>query len=149
MEEHLRVAVGSDDTYSLAEYVVKYLEKRGFRVIRVGALKTGKPYPWPLVGKEVGELVANGRASWGVVICYTGTGVSISANKIRGVRAALCPDAETARGARLWNDANVLALSARLTTEYKAREILDTWIAVQEIDKSEEDNIKLLKELDK
>ena len=149
MSKRIRVAVGSDDDYSVARFIVKYLEEKGFEVIKLGALKTGKLYPWPLVGREVGESVARGEASWGIVVCYTGTGVSIAANKVRGVRAALCPDAETARGARLWNDANVLALSARLTTEYKAREIIDAWIGAKEIDKSEEENIKMLKEMDR
>ncbi|MEM2643826.1 MAG: RpiB/LacA/LacB family sugar-phosphate isomerase, partial [Candidatus Bathyarchaeia archaeon] len=76
------------------------------------------------------------------VICYTGTGVSIAANKVRGVRAALCFDAESARGARLWNDANVLAISGRLTTPQVGREILEAWLSVREPDKSELENIK-------
>jgi len=109
-----RVAVGSDDLYSAARAAEEFLKSSGFEVISVGSLKTGKPEPWPDVGKEVGDLVSSGRADWGVAVCYTGTGVSIAANKVRGVRAALCNDPETARGARLWNDANVLAMSGRL-----------------------------------
>jgi ribose 5-phosphate isomerase B len=143
-----RVAVGSDDLYPVADFVVEYLKSKGFEVILVGSLKTRKPEPWPLVGYEVGKLVASGEVDWGVAICYTGTGVSIAANKVRGVRAALCTDAETAKGARLWNDANVLVLSGRLTTTYLAREILDTWISTTSIDESEHSNIELLKTLD-
>jgi ribose 5-phosphate isomerase B len=143
-----RVAVGSDDLYPVADFVVEYLKNKGFEVILVGSLKTRKPEPWPLVGYEVGKLVASGEVDWGVAICYTGTGVSIAANKVRGVRAALCTDAETAKGARLWNDANVLVLSGRLTTTYLAKEILDTWISTTSIDESERNNIELLKTLD-
>lgn len=142
------VAVGSDDNYPIVEYIIKYLEDKGFNVIRVGAAKTKKLYPWPKVGFEVGKLVAEGKADWGIVICYTGTGVSIAANKIKGIRAALCVDAETARGARRWNDANILALSARLTTEILAKEILEAWINTREIDPEERENIKMLKKFE-
>lgn len=85
--------------------------------------------PWPSVGRAVGEAVVGGRADRGVVCCWTGTGVSIAANKVRGVRAALCADGPTAEGARRWNDANVLALSIRTTTEALATEILDAFLA--------------------
>jgi ribose 5-phosphate isomerase B len=80
------------------------------------------------VGRQVGQAVAEGRADRGVVCCWTGTGVSIAANKVDGVRAALCTDAETAKGARRWNDANVLALGLRLTTETVAKEMLDAFL---------------------
>lgn len=143
-----KVAVGSDDNYPVVGAVINYLKSRGFEVVPVGAAKTGKPEPWPLVGYEVGRLVASGEVDWGVAICYTGTGVSIAANKVRGVRAALCNDAETARGARLWNNANVLAMSGRLVTEYVAKEILDAWINTVNIDESEARNIELLAKLD-
>jgi ribose 5-phosphate isomerase B len=89
------------------------------------------PAPWPEVGRVVGEAVAAGRADLGVVCCWTGTGVSIAANKVPGVRAALCVDAETARGARRWNDANVVALSLRLTSEQVAQEILDAFLTTE------------------
>src|SRR3979490_667135 len=84
--------------------------------------------PWPEVGHSVGTAVSSGLADRGVVCCWTGTGVSIAANKVPGVRAALCVDAETARGARKWNDANVVALSLRLTSEQIAVEILDAFL---------------------
>mgnify|MGYP001626387989 CR=1 FL=1 len=143
-----RVAVGSDDVYAVAKFVVGYLRSKGFEVVEVGALRSGAPHPWPDVGLEVGEMVARGEVDFGVVVCYTGTGVSIAANKVRGVRAALCFDAQTARGARLWNDANVLALSARLTTEEVAKEIIDAWLSVREPDPSEAESIAKLKRLD-
>lgn len=137
-----KAAVGSDDAYPLARFVVEYLRSKGFEVIEVGALREGVLVPWPEVGFEVGGIVARGEASFGVVICYTGTGVSIAANKVKGVRAALCFDAQTARGARLWNDANVLALSARLTSEEVAKEIIEAWLAVERPDPSELGNVE-------
>jgi len=136
--------VGSDDPYPVAESVVRLLEERGFEVLRVGALREGRPVPWPDVGFGVAEAVAKGEARFGIVICWTGTGVSIAANKVRGVRAALCFDAETARGARRWNDANVLAISARLTTEAVAEETLEAWLSVERPDPSEAENIAKL-----
>ena len=80
----MRIAVGSDDTYYIAKFIYEYLEKKGHELIPVGALKTGKLEPWPKVGFEVGKLVAEGKADMGIVICYTGTGVSIAANKVKG-----------------------------------------------------------------
>src|SRR5947208_9479715 len=89
----------------------------------------GDASPWPDVAEAVAERVAEGRSDEGVLFCWTGTGVSIAANKIPGIRAALCGDAETARGARAWNDANVLCLSLRTTTPILAREILEAWLS--------------------
>lgn len=144
-----KVIVGADDLYQCAKAVVEYLKEKGYYVEVTGSLKTGKPEPWPTVAYEVAISVARGEASWGVVICYTGTGVSITANKIYGVRAALCNDPQTARGARLWNDANVLAMSGRLVTDILAREIIDAWISVEAPDPSELENIEKLKEIDR
>jgi ribose 5-phosphate isomerase B len=87
--------------------------------------------PWPEVGGRVGRAVADGGAERGVVCCWTGTGVSMAANKVPGVRAALCTDAETARGARRWNDANVLALGLRLTSIEVAREMLEAFLGTE------------------
>lgn len=143
-----RVIVGADDMYPCAVESASYLERKGFRVIRVGSIKTGKPEPWPDVALEVALTVSRGEADFGVLVCYTGTGVSIVANKVPGVRAALCNDPETARGARLWNDANVLAMSGRLVTSIVAREIIDAWLSVEKPDPSEEANIAKLKEID-
>src|SRR5690348_15233429 len=110
------IAVGSDLRHPVADSVARRLREAGWRVLVSGAVE-GVDTPWPRVGEEVGEAVARGEADLGVVCCWTGTGVSIAANKVQGVRAALCADAQTARGARRWNDANVLALSLRLSSE--------------------------------
>ncbi|MEM4513400.1 MAG: RpiB/LacA/LacB family sugar-phosphate isomerase [Ignisphaera sp.] len=143
-----KVAIGADDLYPIVDFIVDYLRSKGYEVLPVGAVKTREPAPWPSVGFEVGKLVATGIADWGIAICYTGTGVSIAANKVKGVRAALCNDSETAKGARLWNDANVLVLSGRLVTNYLAKEIIDAWISIVKPDESEFKNIELLKDID-
>ncbi|MGC9147832.1 MAG: RpiB/LacA/LacB family sugar-phosphate isomerase [Sulfolobales archaeon] len=144
----MRIAIGSDDIYPAALFLKEYLEKKGYKLVLVGSMKTNKPEPWPNVGFEVGELVARGEVDFGIVICYTGTGVSIAANKVKGVRAALVFDAKNAKGARLWNDANVLALSGRLTSPEVAKEIIDAWLETKEIDPSEAQNIEALKKYD-
>ncbi len=144
----MRIAVGSDDVYHVAKVVASYLKSKGYIVQELGALKSGKLEPWPDVAVEVAKKVVERSVDFGVVICYTGTGVSIAANKIRGIRAALCPDAETARGARRWNDANILAMSARLTSEEVAKEILDAFLSIEKPEESELDNIEKVNRLD-
>ena len=119
----VRVAFGTDEVTALTAGIQDLLTERGHEVVVVG-----EGDPWPDVGRRVGEAVAGGEADRGVVCCWTGTGVSIAANKVAGVRAALCTDAETARGARRWNDANVLALGLRLTSVTVAAEMLDAFL---------------------
>lgn len=113
----------------LTDALERRLRERGDELVLVGALRPNSPDDWPSVGRGVGEAVASGECAQGIVCCWTGTGVSIAANKVRGVRAALCADAETARGARTWNDANVLVLSIRSTTPALADEILAAWFS--------------------
>ncbi|HTU81622.1 MAG TPA: RpiB/LacA/LacB family sugar-phosphate isomerase [Candidatus Acidoferrales bacterium] len=125
----MRVAIGSDMAGELPEAIDAWLRERGHAVERHGALAPGEPDAWPSVARAVGEAVASGQAEFGVLCCWTGTGVSIAANKVRGVRAALCGDAATAAGAREWNDANVLCLSLRATSTAIAREMLAAWFA--------------------
>jgi ribose 5-phosphate isomerase B len=146
--ENRKVIVGADDVYPAAQAACDYLWEKGFEVIPIGSLVTGKVEPWTDVAMEVAKRVVQGEADFGVVVCYTGTGVSIAANKIRGARAALCNDAKTAEGARKWNDANILAMSGRLVTAEVAREILDAWLSVTEIDPTEANNIAKLKAFD-
>src|SRR5712691_12834246 len=127
IRKSLRISLGSDERSALTDFLEQELQRRGCQVELHGPL-AGGPMPWPEVAELVAEGVAHGRADTGVLCCWTGTGVSIAANKVPGVRAALCADAETARGARKWNDANVLALSLRATADQVAREILDAWL---------------------
>jgi ribose 5-phosphate isomerase B len=124
----MNVALGADDSARVVDAIAEYLQAAGHRVTRFGKT-AGVDEAWGATARRVAEAVAAGQAELGVVCCFTGTGVSIAANKVPGVRAALCCDAETARGARKWNDANVLALSLRLTSEEVAKEILSAWLA--------------------
>ena len=124
-----RIAFGSDMKNELTDTIERALRDRGHHVTLYGALAAGDDDAWTSVGRRVGESVASGASASGIVCCWTGTGVSIAANKVEGVRAALCGDAATAEGARTWNDANVLALSLRATTPALGEEILDAWFA--------------------
>lgn len=126
----MRVILGSDERTALTDAVIADLESRGARVELAGP-PAGEDLQWAGVGRAVGEAVASGRADMGVLFCWTGTGVSIAANKVRGVRAALCSDASTASGARKWNDANVLVMGLRLTSPEVAREMLDAWFSTE------------------
>jgi ribose 5-phosphate isomerase B len=123
------IAVGSDMAGDLPEAVDRWLRARGHDVRRFGALAETADEAWPSVAREVASAVARGDAQYGVLCCWTGTGVSIAANKVPGVRAALCADAATAGGAREWNDANVLCMSLRATTPTLAEEMLEAWFA--------------------
>jgi ribose 5-phosphate isomerase B len=127
---NMRLAVGSDERTALTDFVLEELKKRGHQVKAYGPL-AGEPLGWPDVGEKVALEVSKAGADQGILFCWTGTGVSIAANKVPGVRAALCWDAETARGARLWDDANVLAMSLRSTSPAVAKEILDAWFSSQ------------------
>ncbi|MGH9077893.1 MAG: RpiB/LacA/LacB family sugar-phosphate isomerase [Acidimicrobiales bacterium] len=120
----MRIAFGTDETTDVTVAIQAHLTAAGHQVAVVA-----DPADWPDAGRAVGEEVAAGRAEAGVVCCWTGTGVTMAANKVAGVRAALCGDGETARGARRWNDANVLAVSLRLTSAPVARELLDAFLA--------------------
>lgn len=132
----MRIAFGTDEHTPVTEAVVADLEQMGHEVVVVA-----DGDPWPDVGRGVAEAVAGGRADRGVVCCWTGTGVSMVANKVPGARAALCTDAETARGARRWNDANVLAFGLRLTTPTVAHELVEAFLTT-EPDESEREQFE-------
>lgn len=140
----MKVAFGSDEKNTLTDAVTADLEKRGYEVLGFGP-PAGDPIQWTEASQAVGGAVASGEADRGVLFCWTGTGASIAANKVKGVRAALCTDAQTARGARKWNDANVLVMSLRLTSPVVASEMMDAFFST-EPDPSEARNISLLEE---
>lgn len=125
----MRIAVAADELVGVAEAVVEELRSRGHEPLPHGALNPGERADWAWSSEAAARAVTDGDADQAIVCCWTGTGASIAANKVPGVRAALCADAETARGARKWNDANVLALSLRLTSAPLLTEILDGWFA--------------------
>ncbi|MFJ8196406.1 RpiB/LacA/LacB family sugar-phosphate isomerase [Streptomyces sp. NPDC096152] len=125
----MRISVSSDMDEPVARALVDRLRERGHEVVTHGALRRGDDPQWASCSAAAARDVADGTSDQAVVCCWTGTGASIAANKVPGVRAALCADAYTADGARRWNDANVLALSLRLTSEPLLGEILDAWFA--------------------
>ena len=127
----MRIAIAADERTGVADAVVDEVRRRGHEPLVHGALSDSEPDDWAWASEAAARDVAEGRAEQGIVCCWTGTGASIAANKVRGIRAALCADAATADGARRWNDANVLALSLRTTSEAVLGEILDAWFAAQ------------------
>jgi ribose 5-phosphate isomerase B len=144
----MKIAVGSDERTNLTDAVVDALRLHGHEIELVGPL-AGDALLWPDVGCEVAEQVATGRADQGVLFCWTGTGVSIAANKVPGIRAALCADAETARGARRWNDANILVMGLRLTSEAVALEMLDAWFSAESGDETDRACVARVQEIER
>lgn len=144
----MKIALGSDERTHLTDSVVEKLTALGHTVESL-LPEPESTLPWAEVGAWVGTRVASGDAGMGVLFCWTGTGVSMAANKIPGARAALCSDAESARGARIWNDANILVMSLRSTSEAVAGEILESWFATAASEKEDDrKNIAYLAEID-
>jgi ribose 5-phosphate isomerase B len=133
----MRVALCSDEPYPVHAVVRSLLEQRGHQVVPFGAVATGEEAPWADVAEEAALAVASGGCDQGIFFCWTGTGISMAANKVPGVRAALCTDPGTAAGARVWNHANVLCLSNRLLSQDMAREIVEAWLDTVPGDKGE------------
>ena len=127
----MRISVAADERTGVAEAVLDQLRERGHEPLAHGALGAGGREDWAWASEAAARDVAEGRAEQAIVCCWTGTGASIAANKVSGVRAALCLDAQTAAGARRWNDANALAISLRSTSEAELGEILDAWFAAE------------------
>jgi ribose 5-phosphate isomerase B len=126
----MKIAIGSDEKNELTTALLAELATRGHEVLLFGAVAEGDPdVDWTLAASHAAEAVASGSADEGMVLCWTGTGASIAANKVRGIRAALVHDGYTAKGARIWNHANVLALSLRATSVPMLKEILEAWFA--------------------
>src|SRR5512133_834053 len=139
----MRISVAADERVGIAEPLVAELRRRGHEPLVHGALSDSERDDWAWAAEAAARDVAEGRAEQAVVCCWTGTGASIAANKVPGVRAALCTDAATAAGARKWNDANVLVMGLRLTSPEVAREMLDAWFTT-EPDPGEAENIARL-----
>ena len=139
----MKIVVGADDEGRVADVVVDELRERGHDVT---VLERDQ---WPDVARRVAETVAAGDADQGMLFCWTGTGTSMAANKVPGVRAALAWEPWIAEGARRWNDANVLVMSLKRTEPETARQIVDAWLAVEEPDPDEAANISRLADLDR
>jgi ribose 5-phosphate isomerase B len=145
----VRIAVAADERVGIADAVVEELRRRGHEPIVHGALSDAERDDWAWASEAAARDLAEGRAEQAIVCCWTGTGASMAANKVEGVRSALCTDAQTADGARRWNDANCLALSLRATSEAELSEILDAWFAAAPSD-AEDDraNVEHLGEIE-
>ena len=142
----MKIAVGSDERTHLTDFVIEELRKRGIE-LELHGLLSGKNIQWAEVAQNVAETVSEGNCDQGILFYWTGTGVSMAANKVPGIRAALCADAETARGARKWNDANILAMSLRLTSPIVAKEIIDAWFSAS-LEKEEATNVEKVKAIE-
>jgi len=140
--QDMKIAVGADDEGAVADTVVDELRARGHEV------SVFEREQWPDVARKVAEAVAAGQAEQGMLFCWTGTGTSMAANKVAGVRAALAWDPWIAEGARRWNDANVLVMSLKRTAPETAKEIVNAWLSVEAPDPDEAANIARLSELD-
>jgi ribose 5-phosphate isomerase B len=145
----VKIAVAADEDTGIARVVVDELAKRGHEAITHGALAEEERDDWAWASEAAARDVAEGRAEQAIVCCWTGTGASIAANKVGGIRAALCLDAQTAEGARKWNDANALAISLRATSEAELSEILDAWFAAKPSDDAgDRANVEHLEEIE-
>jgi len=123
----MNIAICSDEPYPIHDVAVQWLVDHGHTVVKFGSVKDQKEVLWTKVAIDAAKAVAKGTCEEGIFFCYSGTGICMTANKIKGIRAALCTDAETVRLARIWNHANVLALSNRLTSADLLKEMLVRW----------------------
>ena len=145
----MRIAISADEMTGIARVLPDQVRARGHEPVLHGAFAAGEPADWAWASERAARDVAEGAADQAIVACWTGTGASIAANKVAGIRAALCGDAQTAAGARRWNDANVLALSLRTTSEAELEEILDAWMEeTASRDESDTRNVAHLRDLD-
>ena len=146
----MRIALAADELTGVAEALPEELRRRGHEPVLHGAYSDRERPDWAWASEAAARDVAEGSAEQAIVACWTGTGASIAANKVPGIRAALCGDAQTAEGARRWNDANVLALSLRATSQAELEEILDAWFAVgASADESDVENIAHLGDIER
>ncbi len=146
----MRIAIAADELTGVADQIANELRARGHQLSVHGAYSEAQRSDWAWCSEAAAREVADGRAEQAVVACWTGTGACIAANKVDGVRAALCADAQTADGARRWNDANVLALSLRSTSAAELVEILDAWFAARPSDqRSDAANVAHLVEIER
>ena len=143
------IAIGSDHGgYALKEHVKAYLTAKGITCLDVGCDST-ESCDYPIFGKAVGEAVASGKCEKGIVICTTGIGISISANKVKGIRAALCADSFTAEMTRRHNDANVLAMGAGIVGPNLADRIVDVFLTTEFEGGRHERRVNLMMDIEK
>lgn len=145
----MKISIAADELVGVARAIPDLLRRRGHEAVLRGAYSDSERPDWAWASEAAARDVADGRSEQAIVACWTGTGASIAANKVHGIRAALCTDAQTAGGARRWNDANVLALSLRQTSEAQLEEILDAWFAERpSSEASDMENVGHLEEIE-
>ncbi|MGI9534183.1 MAG: RpiB/LacA/LacB family sugar-phosphate isomerase [Thermodesulfobacteriota bacterium] len=144
----MKIAVGSDEKNHLTDFVIDELKKMNFDLVLYGPLEEDD-IQWTDVAEKVATKVASGQCDQGILFCWTGTGCSIAANKVPGIRAALCKDAEIAVGARKWNDANILTMSLTSTSTEEAKKILEVWFTTSPEDEEKVNIEKITKIEDK
>lgn len=128
----MKFIVATDEKTHLTNSVVPYLKKKGHELTLLGDLiDKNKRWKWVDIGVEAAKKVVSGKVDYGIIFCWSGTGISMAANKVNGARAALCWDAETARLARKWDDANILCMSLRAASEEVAKEIIDAFLSTE------------------
>ena len=127
----MRIAVASDEPYPVHRTILTELTRRGHEPVPFGAVATGQDAPWADTAEAAACAVAEGACDEGILLCWSGTGISMAANKVAGIRAALCSDPGTAAAARVWNHANVLCLSNRTLSDDIAKEILAAWFETE------------------
>lgn len=142
----MKMLVASDEKTNLTDTVIDYLKEKGHKLVLLGHLvNKNKKWKWVDIGKEAAQKVFNGKVNEGILFCWSGTGICMAANRFKGVRAALCWDAQTAKLARKWDNANVLCISLRYTSEEVAKEILDAWFST-EFDEEDLNEVRKLDE---
>lgn len=125
----MKIVVASDERTKLTDFVVDWLKSQGHTLILLGVLGDSINDRWVEIGKKTGLLVSEGKVERGILFCWSGTGICMAANRIKGARAALCWDRQIARLARKWDNANILCLALVSIKEDEAKEIIDTFLS--------------------
>lgn len=142
----MKLVVATDEKTHLTNSVVSYLKRKGYELTLLGDLiDKKKRWKWVDIGVEAAKKVVKRKVDYGILFCWSGTGICMAANKVKGARAVLCWDAETARLARKWDDANILCMSLRATSETVAKEIIDAFLSTE----FDEENLNQAHKLDK
>ncbi|NPB05669.1 MAG: ribose 5-phosphate isomerase B [Aquificae bacterium] len=144
-----KIAVGSDHAgFRLKEFVKKLLKEKGYEVVDVGTHSEERCH-YPVYAAAVARLVSSGEVGRGILVCGSGIGMSIVANKFKGVRAALCHNVYSAKYSRLHNDSNVLCLGGRVTAEGLAQEIVEVWLSTPFEGGRHSERLRLIEELER
>lgn len=127
----MKIVLANDHSaVDLKKEIKEYLEEKGYEVIDVGTNST-ESCDYPVFGEKAGQMVASGQAERGILICGTGVGISLAANKVRGVRACVCSEPYSAKMSRLHNDTNILAFGVRVVGPELAKMIVDEWLEAE------------------